>query len=169
MDITRDTTISEAAPFLKEEHIQQLLDDERVPTVMGVSVIGMTVGEFLEALEPEYPIKKFFWDPDGNLLEAIGKIKSFRDQMDGIQKVLKMNEIQLSPEERSAQSGVVFPSFGESLLCECVEWFNLHSIDEAENIPLSNYLVMKRKKSAEALFERNLNKIYTQKAKQNSK
>lgn len=165
MDITRETTIGDAAPFLKEEHIQQLLDDPRVVSVMAVSVLDMTVGEFLEALEPEYAIHKFFYNPEDNLLEAIGKLKSLREQMDDIQKILKLNEPTLTSEEKAAQAGVVFPSFEESMLCECIEWFHLHSMDEAEALSFSDYLVMKRKKSAEALFERNLNKVYANKAK----
>ena len=169
MDITRETTIGDAAPFLEEEHLKQLIDDPRVASVMAVSVFDMTVGEFLEALEPEYAIQKFFWNPEDNLLEAIGKLKNFRQQMDDVQKILQLNEPKLSSEETQAQAGVVFPTYQESMLCDCIEWFHLRSMDEAEALPFSDYLVMKRKKGAEALYERNLNKIYTQKAKQNSK
>lgn len=164
MDITRDTTIGDAAPFLTEEHIQQLLEDPRVVTVMSVVIVDMTVGEFLESLEPGYAMK-FFSNPEDNLIEAVGKLKSFKKQMEDIQKVLKLNEPTLSSEEKSAQAGVVFPSYQESMLCDCVDWFHLHNMEEAEALPFSDYLVMKRKKSAEALFERNLNKIYANKAK----
>lgn len=100
---------------------------------------------------------------------AIGRLKWFKKQIEDIQKVLQLNELKLSPEERAAQAGVVFPSFQESVLCDCVDWFHLHSLDEAEQIPFSNYLVMKRRKSADTLYERNLNQIYSNKAKQKKK
>lgn len=164
MDITRETTIGEAAPFLKGEHLQQLLDDPRVTSIMGVSVFDMTVGEFLEAMEDDYAYKKFFYDPDANLIEAVGKLKNFRKQMEDVQKLLKMNEPKLSSEETQAQAGVVFPSFEESMLCDCIEWFHLRSMDEAEALPFSDYLVMQRRKNAEALYNRNLNKVYAAKA-----
>lgn len=124
----------------------------------------MTVGEFIECLNDDY-LSTFFSNGDDLLVVAIGRIKQFKTEMEQIQKLLALNEIKLSNEEKAAQKGVVFPSFEETMLCECVDYFHLHSLDEAEKIPLSNYLIMKRKNSAESLFERNLNRIYTEQSK----
>lgn len=162
MDITKKTTVGEALPYLKKEHIEELL--ERCDEIALVKpVFSFTVGEFIESLDEEY-VMSFFNKYDEPLVVAIGRIKRFRNELEQIRKILSLNEIKLSPEEQAAQQGVVFPSFQENILCECVEYFHLHSLDEAEKIPLSNYLIMKRKKGAEALYERNLNKIYTKKA-----
>ncbi len=169
MEITKDTTVGEASPFLKEEHIKELMESDKVaPMAYGKPLVSMTVGEFLECLDENYTMR-FFNDPEVPLVVAIGRLKWFKRQMEDVQKVLQINELKLSQEERAAQTGVVFPSFQESVLCDCVEWFNLHSLDAAESVPFSNYLVMKRKKSAEALYDRNLNQIYSQKAKQKGK
>lgn len=167
--ITNETTVGEASPFLTKEHIDEMLKSDKVtPIIYGKSVIEMTVGEFLRCLDDDY-VLEFFKDPEERLVIAVGRLKSFRQQIENIQKVFSMNEIKLTQEEQAAQRGVVFPSFGENMLCDCVEYFHLTSLDSAENIPLSNYLIMKRKKSAEALYERNLNKIYSEKAKAKTK
>lgn len=165
MEITRETTVGEAAPFLTKEYMEELLKSDKInPMPYGKGVFEMTVGEFLECLDDNYAMK-FFDNPEENLVAAIGRLKFFHKQMEDVQKILKMNEITLSSEEQAAQRGVIFPSFAEAMLCDCVDYFHLHSLDDAENVPFSNYLVMKRKKSAEALYERNLNKVYSEKAK----
>ena len=170
MDITNRTTIGDAAPFITEEHLKTLIDSDKIKAIdLEKPIIKMTVGEFLEALDPAYAIEKFFSDPDELLVNAVGRIKTFKKEIEDISNVLKVNEISLSVEEKAAQRGVVFPSYEESVLCECVEWFHLHSLDDAEKVPLSNYIVMHRKHSAEALFDRNLNKIYNEKAKKRTK
>ena len=163
MKISKDTKIGDVVPFLKEEHLKELLE-KCEPVELDKPVITMTVGEFIKAADDKY-IMSFFNDRNESLVKAVGRVKQFNKEMDNIAKVLKMNEIKPNPEELAAQRGVTFPSFGESILCDCLEWFNLNSLDAAENIPLSNYLIMKRKKSAEALYERNLNKIYSDKNK----
>lgn len=165
MEITNETKVCEAMPFLKPEHVEELMKSDKVnPIPYKKSIFEMTVGEFIMCLDEKYTAK-FFEDPDEYLVVAMGRLKHFRNEMENVSKILKMNEIKLSAEEKSAQRGIIFPSFGESMLCECVDYFNLHSLDEAEKIPFSNYLIMKRKKSAESLYERRLNEIISNKNK----
>lgn len=152
-------------PFLKPEHVEQLLKSDKIqPLPFGKSVFEMTVGEFAECLDENYTAR-FFENPDELFIIAMGRLKHFKNEIDSVGKILKLNEIKLTADEKAAQRGVVFPTFQENLLCETLEYFHLHSLEEAEKIPLSNYLIMKRKKSAEALYERNLNKIYSEKGK----
>lgn len=165
MEITDQTKVCEAMPFLKPEHVEELMKSDKIqPIPYKKSLFEMTVGEFIQCLDDKYTAK-FFEDPDELFVIAMGRLKYFKNDMENVGKIMKLNEIRLSADEKAAQKGVVFPSFGESMLCECVGYFNLHSLDEAENIPLSNYLIMKRKKSAEALYERNLNERYSRKNK----
>lgn len=170
MEVTKNTTVGDVLPFLKPEHIEELLKSPKISEIpYGKPILGMTIGEFFKCMEDNY-LQQFFNNLDEPLAVAVGKYKWFKHQMENINKVLNLNEIKLSNEEKTAQKGVVFPSFQENVLCECIEWFHLHSMDEAEALPLSNYLIYKRKKSAEALFDRNLNNLYAAKQKkQNTK
>lgn len=163
LDITNETTIREAAPYLKPDHIKTLMEKaDEMP--LYPPVYGYTVGEFVEALDRDQA-SEFLKDPDKPLMVALGEMKAFNRQMEEIVKVMEANNPKLSGDEEAAKKGVVFPSVGESILIECCEWFHLHSLDEAENIRLSNYLVMRRGKTAETLYERNLMKITTDKAR----
>ena len=161
MTITNKTTIGEAALFMKKEHFEQLLE-QCEPVRLEKPIISMTVGEFIEACDDDY-IMRFFQDKGQLLVVAIGKVKQFNKEMENISKLFKLNETKPTNDELTAQKGVVFPTFQETMLCECLEWFHLHSLDDAEKIPLSNYLIVKRKKTAEARYERNLNKLYADK------
>ena len=164
MDVTDKTTVAEAAPFLKPEHLRQLIESDRIAPIKGdKSVFEMSIGEFLQCLTDDYA-QQFFSNPDELLVVAVGRLKHFKSEMDNVNRILSLNEIKLTAEEKAAQRGVVFPSFGESVLCETVEYFHLNSFDDAEKIPLTNYLIMKRKKGAEALYTRNLNRIYSEKS-----
>ena len=169
MQITNQTTIAEATPFINGEHLKTLMESDKItPLPLEKSVFSMTIGEFIECLSDDYTMK-FFSNPDDILVLAIGRLKTFKQEIENVNKIMSLNEIKLTNEEKAAQRGVIFPSFGETILCEAVEYFNLHSLDDAEKIPLSNYLIMKRKKSAEALYQRNLNKQYEQKQKTKKK
>lgn len=164
MDITQKTTVREAAAFLKKEHIEELMDKVD-PYTPKKPVFEMTVGEFIEALDEDYA-KVFFDDPDEYLVIAVGRLKAFKRDIENVQKILALNEIKLDADEVQAQAGIVFPTVGENMLVECVEWFHLHSIREAEDVKLTDWLLMKKSKNAGQKYERNLMKVHEAKAKQ---
>ena len=62
----------------------------------------------------------------------------FNKEMENISKLFKLNETKPTNDELTAQKGVVFPTFQETMLCECLEWFHLHSLDDAEKLPESD-------------------------------
>lgn len=163
MTITDKTTVGEAIPFIKSEHFEELLE-KCDPMPLKKPIIAMTLGEFIEALGENY-YETFFDDYQELLVVAIGRVKQYKKEIDDISKVLQLNEIKESSEEQAAKKGIVWPSFQENMLCSAVDWFHLHSLDEAENLPLSNYLIYARKVAAEAKYERNLNQIYMNKSK----
>jgi len=164
MDITEKTTVREAAIFLKKEHIDELLEKVN-PVTPKKPVFSMTVGEFIEACDDDY-VKTFFNDPDEYLIIAVGQLKAYKRDIENVSKILELNKIKQDADEAAAAAGVVFPSFGESILAECLEWFHLHSIEEAENVKLTDWLLVKRAKTAEMKYERNLMRVHDAKLKQ---
>ena len=167
MQITDKTTVGEALPYIRAEHFEKLLE-KCDPMPLVSPIIGMTVGEFIECLNEDY-YKTFFNDYDELIVVAIGRIKQFNKEVEEITKVLQLNDITESNEEKAAKKGIIWPTFQESMLCNCVDWFHLHSLDEAEKIPLSNYLIYNRKVRAESKYERQLNQIYANKNKPKKK
>lgn len=161
MQITTSTPTIEVLPLLTDDIFQQLV--EKTPLLeMEKPIWSMTCGEFIECLDEDYT-KRFFDEP--TIGEAIGHFKCFKRDMEALEHYLHQNDTKDTNEEMQAKSGVVFPSFGETILLTVAEFFNLHNFNEAEDVPFSNYLLIHKYKTANAKYERALNQIYTNKAK----
>lgn len=165
MVINEETPTISVLPYITKEQFDELVDKcSEVP--LDKPLLDMTCGEFIQSMEEDY-IENIFKEPF--LFNAIGKYKSYKAQMEQIDTYLKLNEFKLSSEEERAQIGINFPSFPERILMTVTEFFNLHSLKEAEKIPFTNYLVVVNSKNADAKFERQYQKIIDQKNKMKRK
>ena len=148
MVITTSTPTVLVLPILTYDVLEKLM--ETTPLMeMEKPIWKMTCGEFIECLDEE----------------AIGHLKCFKRDMESLQRYLNLNEIKETSEENQAKQGVVFPTFQETILITVAEFFHLRNFEEAEDIPFSNFLLINKYKTANAKFERNLNKIITSKSK----
>lgn len=163
MLINKDTDTLSAMNVLTIDDFNQLLE-ECEAVELDKPIVNMTCGEFIETLDDDY-IETFF--KEEKLFIAIGKLKQFRNEMEQINRFLKLNDFEPTMDEKQAQNGVHFPTLGEKILLTVTEYFHLHSFEEAEKIPFSNYLIIHKANTADAKFERNLNKIYDMKRKMN--
>lgn len=162
MLITRRTKTKDILPFLNDGTIQQILDAvDEVP--LEKPLLEMTIAEFAETMEEDYVLRflneKYLW-------KAFGKIKSLKRQTEEITKFLKMNDVKPSKDQEQAAIGVMFPDMVEQMLIRVTEFFHLKSFDEAENVKLSNYLLIQQKDSSEAKFRHQWDKITEMRNKQ---
>lgn len=165
MVINATTLTSTVLPYITKEQFEYLVEQcEEVP--LEKSIFSMTCGEFIESLEDEFMENIF---KDQYLCNVIGRYKTYKREMDQLDKYLKLNEFKLTPEEEKAQVGITFPTFPERILMTVTEYFHLKSFDEAENVPFSNYLMIVKAKNADSKYERNFNKIMEAKAKMKKK
>lgn len=165
MEITADTPTRQVLPLLNEEYLKILM--EKLPArAMKKSIFEMSCGEFIQTLDDDYWLTFFEEDTIG---QAIGHLKTWKEDMAKLDKYLKINDIPESAEEKQAKRNVVFPTFGENILLTVAEFFHCKSLDEAEEVPFSNYLIVQKHKSAQAKFEHQLHKLYQQKSKTQSK
>lgn len=161
MLITKKTKTKEVIPFLNKERVDLILDAvDEYP--LDKPILEMTIAEFSECLSDEYPMKFL---NEKYLYKAFGKLKSFKRQLEEITKYMELNKIEPNSEQKQAASGVYFLSFEENLLYTVTEFFHLKSFDEAEQIKISNYLLINKKTSADAKFQHNYNKIMENKNK----
>lgn len=161
MDITRDTLTLAVLPYITEEDFQKLYDaTDPIPLVTPVT--SMTLGDFIRATTDDNWVKANILSEE-YLIVAIGRLKQFRNEVENIDKFMKLNECTESTEESQARKGVYFCSAAEEMLLDAVTFFHLHSMDEAEKVPLSDYLVYYKHKTAEAKFQRNLSAVYAKK------
>lgn len=159
MKIDRRTRMRSIMPLLTEERVQQLA--EQVPCVpLDKPLLRMTCGEFIEALEADYPMRYL---RERRVFTAFGHFRQYMEEMRSVTNYIKRCEVEQDADEKAAANGVNFPSLGERILVDCVRHFSLHSTAEAERIPLADWLLMLKSDSAAAQYQRNLSKIQSKK------
>ena len=157
MKINKHTLTKRVLPLLNEERLGQIL--EGVPArPLKKSLFVMSVGEFIEATDEAFVVGLL---AKRRAFEAFGMLKTYRDEQKKIADYLKRYETKPSSDEESASAGIEFPTMQENMLMECVEFYHLRSTAEAERLPLSDYLLMKKYKGASALFQRRHQDIIT--------
>lgn len=161
MIITKKTKTKDLIPLLNEERMKMVID--AVPEYpLEKPLIQMTIGEFIDVLEDGYVLKYL---NERRAYKAFGKMKSFRNQLEGITKFLEMNNVEPDGNQKAAANGIEFLTFEENMLYTVAEFFHLKSFDEAENVKLSNFLLINKKTTSESKYQYNLNKIIEMKNK----
>lgn len=124
----------------------------------------MTVGEYVEALDPEYAERVL---ECRRAFRAFGRLKQFRKEMEDVAKWLEAHAIPAEAADRAAMQGVDFPTAREAILLEVRDTFGLPRLDAAgwfanrlgvygaADIPLAEYLLALKGKVAGAKYERN--------------
>lgn len=165
MIITKRTKTKDVLPFLTKERLELLIND--VPEVpLKKPILSLTCGEFIQCLDDDYVLGFL---QQKRALKAFGMVKSFRRQMEEINKYLQANKVSESAEMKQASINVQFPTIGQSILMTVTEYLHLDRIEKAADVPLSEFLMIQRKQSAENKFSVNHSKILEQKNKQKQK
>ena len=163
MKITKRTKTRAVLPLLTQDTLKELL--EKVPAVpLDKPLLSMTVGEFGEIIEDEetYIVKLL---KHRKALKAFGLLKQYRQEIEAISKFFKLYDVRKTADESNAAIGVRFPNFGQRMLIDCVKWFHLNKMEDAEKVKLSAWLTMWQDEAANALYQRNYSKILEQKHK----
>lgn len=163
MKITRKTLTRDIFPLLTKELLEELL--EKVPAVpLKKPLLSMTIGEFGAIVDDEetYIVKLL---SHRKALKAFGLLKQYRQEIEGISKFLKLYDYQKTQEEKAAAVGIRFPNLSQRILIDCVKWFHLNSMEEAENIKVGEWLTIWQDEAASALYQRNYMRIMDAKNK----
>lgn len=163
MKITKHTKTRDVLPLLTQDTLKELL--EKVPAVpLDKPLITLTVGEFGEMVEDEETyIGKLL--KHRKALKAFGRLKQYKQEIEAISKFFKLYDVRKTADESNAAVGIKFPNLGQRMLIDCVKWFHLNSMEEAEKVKLSAWLTMWQDEAANALYQRNYSKILEQKHK----
>lgn len=169
MIVTEKTKLKEVQRYLTDANFNRIMDavDERP---IRKDVWSLSCGEFIQILNEDSDfIEKKVIGRSRYALEWFGKYKTYKQQMDAVSSYLRMNETKPTEEEKAAMQGVKFPTLQEQIMLEVQARFGLKSFDDVGDVPLSQYLLIVKEKSANLKFEKNLNKIYDRKRKEKSK
>lgn len=166
MDILIDkrTRTRKILPLLTISNIGDVI--KNVPAIpMRKPLTDWTIEEFDEALtSPETVLFKMALQ-NRRALVFLGRVKDFYDSLEGFQKFTQQFEIKQSAEEKQAANGVPFPSFGNSMLITLIEFYHLHSVEEASKMRLKEYMLAFQHNAANAMFNKRYSDITMKKAK----
>lgn len=152
MIINCKTLTRDVLPLLSKELLEELL--EKVPAMpLKKPVLAMTVGEFGEIVEDEDAfVTKLL--KHRKALKAFGRLKQYKQEMEAIAKFFKLYDVRRTADESNAAKGITFPNLGQRILIDCVKWFSLKSMEEAEKVKLSAWLTMWQDEAANMLYQR---------------
>lgn len=168
MRITKRTKTAALLPLLTKEKLDELLEKvEQVP--LEKTLMSMTISEFDGVINDEDNFLLSLINDNPVALVFLGKLKSFRTQIDGLNSFFKRLEVKMSPEETAATKGVMFPDIIQKMLLTCCSFFHLKSFEEAESCKVSDYMLIYQNEAASAQYQRNYQKIMEQKQKNKSK
>lgn len=165
MIITNKTRVKDITPFITTQEKMLEAIDLFPEYPLQKDILQMTCGEFCELCINEEDYLSKIMKPRERAYKAFGRLKSYRNQMNNLSNYLKTFDISLTPEEQAAGKGVDFPTTPERILLDCVKTFHLHSTKEAENLPLTDWIIVLKDQVASAKYQRNYNKILEQKSK----
>lgn len=168
MKITKKTKTSEILPLLTKEKLDSLLEQVE-PVPLEKTLMSMTISDFDGVINDEDNFLMNLINDNPEALVFLGKLKSFRTQIDGLNSFFKRLEVKMSPEETAAAKGVMFPDIIQKMLLTCCQFFYLKSFEEAESCKVSDYMLIYQNEAASAQYQRNYQKIMEQKQKNKSK
>lgn len=126
-----------------------------------VDVMSMTVGDVILCM---VDIQKYCRDKKKSLTKSISFVKGFENSIKNVWNLINSTGVPYSPEwERASNEVGGSMSVGESILCDTVNYYGLHSTSEAEKLPFSDWFIMKKKEVVSAAVERRYNKIMEKK------
>lgn len=152
MIITKRTKTKDVLPFINKENIDYIL--ENVPEVeLKKSIMNMTIEEFSEIILNEEAFILAFLK-EKRAFKAFGKLKSYRKQMDDIQKFMKLYDIKQTNEEKQAANGIIFPDMVSRMLITVTKFFSLKSFDEAKKVKISDFLMIFQDENSSIQYQR---------------
>lgn len=168
MKITKKTKTRDILPLLTKERLEDLLEQVE-PVPLEKTLLSMSIYEFNDVINDEETLLLNLIKGNKYALQFLGKLKSFRTQIDGLNSFFKRIEVKQSSEESSAARGVLFPDIIQKMLLTCCRFFHLKSFEEAEQCKVSDYMLIYQSEAANAIYQRNYNKIMEQKQKNKAK
>lgn len=160
MRITPRTKTKFLLPLLTDEERANKLLDAVTALPLDKPIVEMSIGEFITAIQPDYALQFL---KEKRALKAFGHLKTYRDEMERVSKLMKSFETPKTSEQREAGVGIDFPTSEEQMLLDAVDAFHLHSFAEAEKVPLADFLLVKKSQSADIKYQHRYQRILERK------
>ena len=162
--ITEKTKTREILPFLTTSNIKNLIKDVDV-VELDVPITEMRIEEFEELISAPEQFMLRLATKNKRALVFLGKCKDLVNSLEGFSKFVSQYESKHSPEEKQAMNGINFPSFGNNMLTTLIEFYHLHSVEEASNMKVKEWMLVFEHQASNALFSRRYSEIVQKKSK----
>lgn len=173
MRVTKRTRTRAVLPLLTGDKLVKALEDIK-PIQLKKQVLEMTLGEFIEAMSPDYVMR---FSKERRAYMALGKIRQFRDEMEAIAKLMNRYQVRQTDDERMAALGIAFPTTPERMLLDVQTRLGLCRLSRApwpvrmwqrsaEEVTVSEYLIILKEQGSQAQYQRKFAKIQETKRKQ---
>lgn len=147
--------------MLKQPHAEMLTDYDiatlyEVLDPEPINVATLTVGDLCRILADASHIEvvaKQIADKDE--VRAVRVAKGITQGVEVLLKLIQRWQPKPSADQKAAAEGVEFPSLAETILLETVEAYHLHSTEEAERLPVGDWLIYHKQQSASAMYQAN--------------
>lgn len=134
---------------------------------MDVDIFSMKVGEVLQCIINPEMLTAYAEEKFDTVLDKLSFIKGFINKSNVIFNSLNKFNTDVSPEYTQAVLEIGNqPSIGETIITDLVEWYHLHSTKEAEEMPFSDWFIMKKKECYSGAVERRMQSIINRKHEQ---
>lgn len=133
----------------------------------NVNIMEMTVGEVLTCILNTQSLINYAEEHRDTVLDKLAFIKGFINKSNALFNSLNKYNNDISPEYNQAVLEIGnAPSTAETIITDLVEWYHLHSTKEAEELPFSDWYIMKRKEAYNGAVERRTQSIINRKHEQ---
>ena len=137
---------------------------------MQVDIFSMPVGEVLQCIFSSESLCNYADEKYKTVIDKLSFIKGFIDKSNTVFSVLNKFNNDVSPEYNQAVLELGNqPSITETMLTDCVGWYHLHSTAEAEQLPFSDWFLMKKREAYNGSVERRTQAIINRKHEQQLK
>ena len=163
----------EGSACIYGQYLPYIPDDEQAKLVEAAQkVLGsyweLKVGQFFECLNGNFECIGIKND-ECEMMAQLMWVRGFKGFVETMMKVLQRYEVKQTADEKLASASCEKMSFEESTLVFLQRYFGLHSFEEAEELPLSNFVISKKAAYNKATFERKAGEIQKKRLNEKSK
>lgn len=160
MKITAKTKTSDILPLLTPDSVAELL--KAVDCCEATTMVwSMTIAEFSSVCDGTFidDIAK----QERKAYHFLRKVKATIDSMDKLTKYISKISPTQTPEEIAAAKGIEPTPLPIRMAIDCVGWFHLHSLEEAEKCKVADWLTFYEDMCRQQQVQRNLQDILNKK------
>lgn len=126
---------------------------------MDVNIMKMSVGDVIRCIMSEKTLAEYVESLDYTVFDKFAFVKGFINKANAVFKSFEQYSTDIPIEYTVVSSNVKGLSTVESIICDCIKFFHLHSTDEAEKLPFGDWYLMKKEQCVSQCIERKYNKM----------